>query len=133
MSYGCPHCVCSCCDKFLFAAHPVFGLFYKINVPLAINEESDADVATGAGEDDDGLPSYFGRTMCFRRKLHPRPVIKALTPDSVSRYTAVHLSFGPIEKNIFCFCNPCVREKDWRSRVHRAKATSALSSARQAS
>ena len=37
--------------------------------------------------------------------------------------TVGYLSFGPIEKNIYVFCDLSVREKDWRSRARGAKAT----------
>ncbi len=33
-----------------------------------------------------------------------------------STYTAVCLSFGPIEKVFYAFCDVSVREKDWRGK-----------------
>ncbi len=37
--------------------------------------------------------------------------------------TAGYLSFGPIVKKDYVFCDVSVREKDWRSRARGAKAT----------
>lgn len=62
--------------------HPVFGVFYKVNVPVEASN----------GEDDEGEDAFATSTMCFRRKWHPRPVIKALTPNSVRTVVAVFLT-----------------------------------------
>jgi len=61
-----------CCDTLMFAVHPVFGMFYKLNVPYTDPSADDLDDA----------PEYFTETVCFRRKFHPQPVIRPLTPDS---------------------------------------------------
>jgi len=58
-----------CCDTFLFGVHPVFGMFYKLRLPLT-------------SEDADSPLDYDVQTMCFRRKFHPRPLIRPFTPDS---------------------------------------------------
>ncbi len=73
----CPHCFPRdrCCDKFLFTVHPVFGAFYNIRIPL-LDETQE--------EDELGETPFFTRNICFRRKFHTKPKVKAFTPESVS-------------------------------------------------
>jgi hypothetical protein len=59
-----------CCDRFHFAVHPVFGVFYNIRLPLRENIHPDAP--------------FYTRNLCFRRRFHSKPIIKAMTPSSVS-------------------------------------------------
>ncbi len=63
-----------CCDKFLFTVHPVFGAFYNIRIPL-LDETQE--------EDELGETPFFTRNICFRRKFHTKPKVKAFTPESV--------------------------------------------------
>ncbi len=48
--------------------------------------------------------------------------VSALQRVCMGDCTVEYLSSGPIEK-YYVFCDLSVREKDWRSRARRAKAT----------
>ena len=59
---------CRCCDRFNFAVHPVFGVFYNVKVPVV---------------DGNSLTGMTVENMCFRRRFHSKPAIRPLTPTSV--------------------------------------------------
>jgi len=61
-----------CCDQVLFAVHPVFGVFLKTRLPL-VDKLATEEVAA---------ESAATRTVCFRRKWIPKPVVTPLTYKS---------------------------------------------------
>ena len=68
-----------CCDRFLFAVHPVFGAFFHVTIPIT---------TPGRGNNRAGVSEPFAKkAVCFRRKFLPQPKIQALTPDSVCCHT----------------------------------------------
>ena len=82
-----------CCDKFLFTVHPVFGVFYNIRIPLLDEAQ---------GDDDNQNTPFFTRSICFRRKFHPKPKLKAFTPLSVGAIDGFLVARPPGVVLLYC-------------------------------